>query len=73
MEEWQLKQAKNAQLLRTAMHDPFTGLANRAFRNSIAALMNDISAKQTLPCSSSTVIILSLLMTPGDMRQATAC
>lgn len=47
MEEWQLKlQAKNAQLLRTAMHDPLTGLANRAaFRNNIAALMNDASAK----------------------------
>lgn len=47
MEEWQLKlQAKNAQLLRTAMHDPLTGLANRAaFRNSIAALMNDPAAK----------------------------
>lgn len=47
MEEWQLKlQAKNAQLMRTAMHDPLTGLANRAaFRNSIAALMNDSSAK----------------------------
>ncbi|HDC4301178.1 diguanylate cyclase DgcN [Enterobacter kobei] len=47
MEEWQLKlQAKNAQLLRTAMHDPLTGLANRAaFRNSIAALMNDPSAR----------------------------
>jgi hypothetical protein len=75
MEEWQLKlQAKNAQLLRTAMHDPLTGLANRAaFRNSIAALMNDPSAKQTRPCSSSTVIILSLLTTPGDMRQETAC
>jgi PleD family two-component response regulator len=75
MEEWQLKlQAKNAQLLRTAMHDPFTGLANRAaFRNSIAALMNDPSAKQTLPCSSSMVITLSLSMTPGDMRQETAC
>lgn len=51
MEEWQLKlQAKlNAQLLRTAMHDPLTGLANRAaFRNSIAALMNDSSAKGKL-------------------------
>ena len=47
MEEWQLKlQAKNAQLMRTAMHDPLTGLANRAaFRNRIAALMNDSSAK----------------------------
>ncbi|MEH0888173.1 diguanylate cyclase DgcN [Enterobacter sp. UNJFSC 003] len=47
MEEWQLKlQAKNAQLMRTAMHDPLTGLANRAaFRNNIAALMNDTSAK----------------------------
>lgn len=47
MEEWQLKlQAKNAQLLRTAMHDPLTGLANRAaFRNSIAALMENSTAK----------------------------
>lgn len=47
MEEWQLKlQARNAQLMRTAMHDPLTGLANRAaFRNSIAALMNDSSAQ----------------------------
>ena len=44
MEEWQLLQAKNAQLLRTAMHDPLT--ANRAaFRSSIAALMHDASAK----------------------------
>jgi hypothetical protein len=75
MEEWQLKlQAKNAQLLRTAMHDPLTGLANRAaFRNSIAALMNDPSPKQTRPCSSSMVITLSLLTTPGDTRQETAC
>ncbi|MNY40877.1 putative diguanylate cyclase YfiN [compost metagenome] len=32
--------------MRTAMHDPLTGLANRAaFRNSIAALMNDSSAQ----------------------------
>ncbi|WP_039030098.1 diguanylate cyclase DgcN [Leclercia adecarboxylata] len=47
MEEWQLKlQAKNAQLLRTAMHDPLTGLANRAaFRTSITALMNDSLAR----------------------------
>ncbi|WP_314523548.1 diguanylate cyclase DgcN [uncultured Lelliottia sp.] len=47
MEEWQLKlQARNAQLMRTAMHDPLTGLANRAaFRSSIAALMNDASAQ----------------------------
>lgn len=47
MEEWQLKlQAKNAQLMRTAMHDPLTGLANRAaFRNSISALMNDATTK----------------------------
>lgn len=46
MEEWQLKlQAKNAQLLRTAMHDPLTGLANRAaFRTSIHSLMNDATA-----------------------------
>lgn len=47
MEEWQLKlQAKNAQLMRTAMHDPLTGLTNRAaFRNSIATLMEDTSAR----------------------------
>jgi len=47
MEEWQLKlQARNAQLMRTAMHDPLTGLANRAaFRSSIAALMSDASAQ----------------------------
>ncbi|MEG2567834.1 MAG: diguanylate cyclase DgcN, partial [Acinetobacter sp.] len=46
MEEWQLRlQAKNAQLLRTALHDPLTGLANRAaFRSSITALMNDKAA-----------------------------
>lgn len=75
MEEWQLKlQAKNAQLLRTAMHDPLTGLANRAaFRSSIAALMHDASVKKpTLPCSSSTVIISSLLTIPGDMLRAIA-
>ncbi|WP_061707524.1 diguanylate cyclase DgcN [Pseudenterobacter timonensis] len=49
MEEWQLKlQAKNAQLLRTAMHDPLTGLANRAaFRNALASLMNDSPAKSS--------------------------
>lgn len=46
MEEWQLSlQAKNAQLLRTALHDPLTGLANRAaFRNAITALMRDNTA-----------------------------
>lgn len=49
MEEWQLRlQAKNAQLLRTALHDPLTGLANRAaFRSSINALMNDNSARSS--------------------------
>ncbi|NDO82697.1 diguanylate cyclase [Citrobacter sp. NCU1] len=49
MEEWQLRlQAKNAQLLRTALHDPLTGLANRAaFRSSINALMNDNSARNS--------------------------
>ena len=43
MEEWQLRlQAKNAQLLRTALHDPLTGLANRAaFRSGINTLMNN--------------------------------
>lgn len=47
MEEWQRKlQAKNAQLLRTAMHDPLTGLANRAaFRTRISALMSDASSR----------------------------
>lgn len=49
MEEWQLRlQAKNAQLLRTALHDPLTGLANRAaFRNCINTLMNDSAARET--------------------------
>lgn len=49
MEEWQLRlQAKNAQLLRTALHDPLTGLANRAaFRSSINALMNDDAARSS--------------------------
>ncbi|HAT7517052.1 TPA: diguanylate cyclase DgcN [Kluyvera ascorbata] len=47
MEEWQRQlQDKNAQLMRSAMHDPLTGLANRAaFRNNIATLMNDPVAK----------------------------
>ncbi|WP_171923078.1 diguanylate cyclase DgcN [Salmonella bongori] len=49
MEEWQLHlQAKNAQLLRTALHDPLTGLANRAaFRNCINALMKDSSVRSS--------------------------
>ncbi|MDI5356765.1 diguanylate cyclase DgcN, partial [Salmonella enterica subsp. enterica serovar Montevideo] len=49
MEEWQLRlQAKNAQLLRTALHDPLTGLANRAaFRSCINALMKDNSARSS--------------------------
>lgn len=39
---------KNAQLLRTALHDPLTGLANRAaFRNCINTLMNDSAARET--------------------------
>ena len=43
MEDWQRQlQAKNAQLLRSSLHDPLTGLANRAaFRNVIGKLMND--------------------------------
>ncbi|MGK9174668.1 diguanylate cyclase DgcN [Yokenella regensburgei] len=47
MEEWQLRlQAKNAQLLRTALHDPLTGLANRsAFRNNIATLMKEMTSR----------------------------
>ena len=49
MEEWQLRlQAKNAQLLRTALHDPLTGLANRAaFRSGINTLMNNSDARKT--------------------------
>lgn len=49
MEQWQTSlQAKNDQLLKTAMHDPLTGLPNRAaFRNRIHALMNDSAAKAT--------------------------
>lgn len=47
MEAWQRSlQAKNDQLLRTAMHDPLTGLPNRAsFRIHINALMSDPIAK----------------------------
>lgn len=47
MEEWQLSlQAKNAQLLRTALHDPLTGLANRAaFRHAITTLMQDDTSR----------------------------
>ena len=47
MEEWQLSlQAKNAQLLRTALHDPLTGLANRsAFRSNIATLMKEATSR----------------------------
>jgi len=58
MEEWQLSlQARNALLLRTALHDPLTGLANRAaFRNAITALMKDETAQS---CS-------ALLFLDGD-------
>jgi len=47
MEEWQLRlQAKNAQLLRTALHDPLTGLANRsAFRSNISTLMKEATSR----------------------------
>jgi diguanylate cyclase (GGDEF)-like protein len=47
MEQWQRSlQAKNDQLLQTAMHDPLTGLPNRAsFRIHINRLMNDETAK----------------------------
>ncbi|MEN0616487.1 diguanylate cyclase DgcN [Klebsiella indica] len=43
MEDWQQQlQAKNAQLLRSSLLDPLTGLANRAdFCNAITALMKD--------------------------------
>ena len=58
MEEWQLSlQARNALLLRTALHDPLTGLANRAaFRNAITTLMKDEAAQS---CS-------ALLFLDGD-------
>ncbi|WP_312627800.1 diguanylate cyclase DgcN [Scandinavium sp.] len=47
MAQWQHSlQAKNDQLLQTAMHDPLTGLPNRAsFRTHINALMADPAAK----------------------------
>ncbi|WP_163540539.1 diguanylate cyclase domain-containing protein, partial [Klebsiella pneumoniae] len=47
MEDWQRQlQAKNAQLLRSSLHDPLTGLANRAaFRNVINDLMKDETAQ----------------------------
>lgn len=39
---------QNAQLLRTALHDPLTGLANRAaFRSGINTLMNSSDARKT--------------------------
>ncbi|TCW05650.1 diguanylate cyclase (GGDEF)-like protein [Raoultella sp. BIGb0138] len=46
MEDWQRQlQAKNAQLLRSSLHDPLTGLANRAaFRSVINELMKDDAA-----------------------------
>ena len=49
MEQWQQTlQAKNAQLLRTAMHDTLTGLPNRAaFSSRIHALMNDAGVRTT--------------------------
>lgn len=58
MEAWQLSlQAHNALLLRTALHDPLTGLANRAaFRNAITTLMKDEVAQS---CS-------ALLFLDGD-------
>ncbi|MGU3415695.1 diguanylate cyclase DgcN [Enterobacteriaceae bacterium C23F] len=49
MAQWQDSlQAKNDQLLQTAMHDPLTGLPNRAsFRTHINALMSDSRAKSS--------------------------
>lgn len=49
MEDWQRQlQAKNAQLLRSSLHDPLTGLANRAaFRNALAELMKNEVDHQT--------------------------
>ncbi|WP_251276709.1 diguanylate cyclase domain-containing protein, partial [Enterobacter hormaechei] len=48
-EDWQRQlQAKNAQLLRSSLHDPLTGLANRAaFRNALAELMKNEVDHQT--------------------------
>ncbi len=50
MEDWQRQlQAKNAQLLRSSLHDPLTGLANRAaFRNALAELMQNGSRSSNL-------------------------
>lgn len=49
MEDWQRQlQAKNAQLLRSSLHDPLTGTANRAaFRNALAELMQNEVDHQT--------------------------
>ncbi|MDP1109405.1 diguanylate cyclase domain-containing protein, partial [Klebsiella pneumoniae] len=46
---WQRQlQDKNAQLLRSSLHEPFTGLANRAdFRNALAELMQTEVDHQT--------------------------
>lgn len=49
VEEWQLSlQAKNARLMRTALHDPLTGLPNRAaFRHAISRVMQDNIARRS--------------------------
>lgn len=71
MEEWQLRlQAKNAQLLRTALHDPLTGLANRAaFRSGINTLMNTMPEKRRRYYFLM-AIISNISMIPGVMRRA---
>lgn len=67
MEEWQLRlQAKNAQLLRTALHDPLTGLANRAaFRSGINTLMNNSDARKRRRYYFLMAIISNISMIPG--------
>lgn len=72
MEEWQLRlQAKNAQLLRTALHDPLTGLANRAaFRSGINTLMNNSDARKRRRYYFLMAIISNTSMIPGVMRRA---
>lgn len=49
VEEWQLSlQAKNARLMRTALHDPLTGLPNRAaFRHAVSRVMQDNVARRS--------------------------
>ncbi|EPW0704778.1 diguanylate cyclase DgcN [Escherichia coli] len=62
MEEWQLRlQAKNAQLLRTALHDPLTGLRHKAYRlggDEFAMVLYDVQSESEVQqiCSALTQI-----------------